>query len=248
MTPSPYPSLASQLELYHKEIIDKARKSIDFPPPEQRLNPVKVLEDKAALEAEQGLQSLQNFINKGLNALFTALQEQNQEEKIQKMMSWFEIHENQIADLLQKGEKAFSHQNDDSIERQLGFPKDFLETMYQACTYHFLKENYEDALSVILICLLFNGTIYEFWLTFGNILQKKEDMEGALYGYQIASLFKENDPKLYINMALAWISLKNWDSAEQALNKALEICQTGEDAELDAYCHTLKDWLDRRNK
>lgn len=230
--------ISKELEIIQNKVKKDAEDKIVTPPPERRFDPITTLKQKAGLEVQEEFNSLKLLTEQGLKAILDTLNEMGKKEEGETIIAWFKSHPDDILKFIK--DKKVSLES--SAEQQLDFPRSSLISMYEAAQYLFKKQQYEDALAAISVCLQFNFTLSPLWFTYGRIFQEMENHNMALYAFQIAIVFDDENPLAYAYMARSWMALAEWQHAEKALADARSRA-IGKFADDNAFCDELETWM-----
>ena len=229
-------TINKQTEHLTEKFLKEVEKSVLPPPPEKAFDSIVVLRKKAVDEARLGLKILKENYEQGIEAILELLKTQDP-ANYRALGAWFVNHTHAIEKLL-ADEAEFS--STESLADKLKFPRKLLAVMYASVQDLFKQSKYAEAASAILICINFEPKVFDFWFTYGQILQAKRDDVGALYAFQTGLIFDENNPSAYGHMAKSWIALSQPAEALECINLALKFSEGNSGAaDFIDYCHGI---------
>lgn len=235
---NPQELINNQLDLLYQRIKRDVEKAISAPSPENPFESVKAIREKTYLQVQETLAALQKILDKGLHIIVDTLTEQRKDKEKEAILSWFESNIEKIVSVINE-ESA----DDRPLSEKLNFPDGCFEAMFNVAQYLYSNHRYDEALSAIVVCLQLNSTLSPLWFIYGCVLQNKEEQEAALYAFEIASMFDEENPYIFANAARSWIALGNWTKADECIEQTLSFCKDNpEYPDLVNYCNELKSW------
>lgn len=211
------------------------------PKPNQRLlTPLHVLKAKASYEVVKNIELFQKALIQGYTAIFEVLKERNDAEYDALMTKLVESADS----LLTFVDFESFKENQQSLQKKIKLPDEYLEKMFQTVVYLNEHQRFEEAVCANMVCISFDSMVHRFWRMYGIVLQNQNKHAEALYAFQVALMFDENDAYAYAYMARSYIALKFRDEAVEALNRALEICRSHDDLEeLKIYSENLSNTM-----
>lgn len=236
--------LSNNLEKLTLEIENEVKNAIQEPPPDQRFHPIEKLREKAAIEAREGINQYKTLIEKGMTAITDTLIDMKRDEDAAAITEWFTNNTDKINDLVTSESKELETT---TLEEIIDFPRENLIAMHDAVTHLLEEKKYDEAIAGITVCLQINSTLSPLWTTYGLILQARENHDGALYVFQIASILDENNPYILAHMARSWIILGHEVEAQQCVKEVEAYCEAHHEfQELANYCKELTLWIEKQ--
>ncbi len=228
-------SLSLQTAQLRQAMLNNTAQNVLPPPPEKSFDSIAVMQNKAVKEAETDLNFLLARLNDGIEAIFEVLKENPSAHE--KIIAWFTSHSQSMLNFMQAEAEFSPHE---TLGHKLNFPDELLAHMHYAALELSKQQKYAKAAAAMLVCIVLEPKVFMFWFDYGTILQLSHADAEALYAFQAALIYKEENPSVYAHMAKSWADLDVPDEAKACLQTALHLCEgkTGYD-EFRGYCYAL---------
>lgn len=230
--------LNDSIEKTTNQIVAAAVSQVDEYPKEQFLS-FEHRKEKAAINQKQFLDDFNSLLEKGLGAILAVLEKQDPSQA-EKLVSWLTNHIETVATM----------NDNDQFLKELAFPLELLELMYEASLFLLNNNEIDEAHAAISVCLLFSQTHDKIWFTFGDILERKREYEKALYAFQMAIVLNQKNPFSHSHQARLFALLEIWEPALESIEKVsqLVVGREMEYRELIDYCHLLMQAIESKRE
>jgi type III secretion system low calcium response chaperone LcrH/SycD len=112
-----------------------------------------------------------------------------------------------------------------SAQEILEFSDETMIKFYQAAYRLFEHRRYSEAANAFLFLVTLNPYNHDYWVGLGMCAQLNKDFESAVDAYEMAAICRIESPIPYFYLAKCLFALHDRESAQQALDLAVEYAQ-----------------------
>lgn len=109
-----------------------------------------------------------------------------------------------------------------SVEEFMEIPHETIQKLHKAACHLFENHHYADAANGFLFLLSLNAYQHDYWLGLGMSTQMCGDFESAIDAYEMAAIYKAEDPVPYFYLAKCLFAMHERQSALLALEMAIQ--------------------------